>query len=83
MYKHGIHRFAYKKKTNYDPDKDSHYGKYNLPTNKVKTFETNLEEFEQPKESRVGKKLTSTTTKRIILMIIALLFFTPLFKHDY
>lgn len=46
----------------------------------------NKEDFELPEESKVGKKLTDLTTKRVIILVlsmtIAILLFNPTFYYD-
>lgn len=53
----------------------------------IKTFSlTNGDEDENRKtlkESRVGKKLSELTTKRVILIVLFLLLFVPVFSADY
>lgn len=35
-----------------------------------------------PEESKVGKKLSDLTTKRLIIVVLAMLFSVPLFDTD-
>ena len=39
--------------------------------------------YDPNKESRVGKKLSDLTTKRVIIMVLLLVVFTPFFAADY
>jgi hypothetical protein len=36
-----------------------------------------------PQESRVGKKLSELTTKRVILMVLTMLLILPMFEADF
>ena len=42
-----------------------------------------VEEPEDRKESRVGKKLSELTTKRVVVLVLILLFCVPLFQSSY
>lgn len=37
------------------------------------------EEIEIPKESKVGKKLSDLTTRRVIMLVLAMMFAVPIF----
>jgi len=39
--------------------------------------------FNPPKESKVSKILTDITTKRVIILVLVLVFIMPLFSVDY
>ena len=39
--------------------------------------------YDPNKESRVGKKLSDLTTKRVIILVLVLVVFTPFFSADY
>lgn len=41
------------------------------------------EEDQDLKESRVGKKLSELTTKRVVVLVMILIFIVPLFSADY
>ncbi|KRX00510.1 Adenylyl cyclase class-3/4/guanylyl cyclase [Pseudocohnilembus persalinus] len=57
-----------------------------ITTKKKKSIKLDLE-IEQPKqedkESRVSKKLSDLTTKRVIVIVLSLLLIIPLFSADY
>ena len=40
------------------------------------------EDLAMPEESKVGKKLSDLTTKRLIIVVLAMLFSVPLFDTD-
>ena len=42
-----------------------------------------MEKEKETKESRVGKKLSELTTKRVIILVLTLLLCVPLFSSDY
>ena len=45
--------------------------------------EKEVEKEKETKESRVGKKLSELTTKRVIILVLTLLLCVPLFSSDY
>ena len=53
-----------------------------LKKRKIKSNENSPEE-QETKESKVGKKLTKLTTKRVIILVLVLLLVVPLFSSDY
>lgn len=42
-----------------------------------------MDELHIPNESRVGKKLSDLTTKRVILLVLVMLLILPLFEADF
>jgi len=46
-------------------------------------FESEKGGFNPPKESKVSKILTDITTKRVIILVLVLVFIMPLFSVDY
>lgn len=41
------------------------------------------EEVPEDKESRVGKRLSELTTKRVVILVLVLIFCVPLFQSNY
>ena len=50
---------------------------------KRKNIKLGFESGKTPKESKVGKKLSELTTKRVIILVLALLLIIPLFHTNY
>ena len=55
----------------------------NANTIKAKNRVTPDDEFAIPEESKIGKKLTDLTIKRVIVMVLGLLVLLPLFDADF
>ena len=49
---------------------------------KIQPFDPEVQE-EQTKESRVGKRLSELTTKRVVILVLSLIFCVPLFDSAY
>ncbi len=49
-----------------------------LKINPMQAPEEEEEEFKVPEESKVGKKLADLTTRKVILLVLAMLFSIPL-----
>ena len=41
---------------------------------------TNEDDFVIPEESKVGKKLSDLTTRRVIILVLAMMFSEPIFN---
>jgi hypothetical protein len=76
-----------KKKKN-SKDKKDKKGDNNLPLdpNQQSLSHPSVEDEEIPadvqKESRVGKRLSELTTKRVIVIVLSLIMFVPMFQAD-